>query len=45
MRKSRTMKTTRSTVGKGLNLSTRVQKQKKGMGAYIRKTKYGKIYE
>ena len=32
------MKTkSRSTVGKGINLSTRVEKQGKGKGAYVRK--------
>jgi stalled ribosome alternative rescue factor ArfA len=31
------MKRTRSTVGKGLNLTTRVEKQGKGKGAYSRK--------
>jgi stalled ribosome alternative rescue factor ArfA len=36
------MKTTRSTVGKGLNLSTRVEKQRKGKGAYIRKNRYNR---
>ena len=34
--------TTRSTVAKGLNLSTRVEKQRKGKGAYVRKSRYGK---
>jgi len=36
------MKTTRSTVGKGLNLSTRVEKQRKGRGAYVRKSRYNR---
>lgn len=36
---------TRSTVTKGLNLSTRVEKQKKGKGAYVRKTKYGNRFD
>lgn len=37
------MKTkSRSTVGKGLNLSTRVEKQGKGRGAYSRKNRYNK---
>ncbi len=39
------MKTIRSTVGKNLNLSTRVEKQRKGKGAYVRKNKYGKWEE
>lgn len=36
------MKNIRSTVGKNLNLSTRVEKQKRGKGAYVRKNKYNK---
>jgi stalled ribosome alternative rescue factor ArfA len=39
------MKAIRSTVGKGMNLSSRVEKQRKGVGAYSRKTKYGNRYE
>lgn len=35
----------RSTVGKNLNLTTRVEKQRKGLGSYSRKTKYGKRWE
>jgi hypothetical protein len=36
------MKQTRSTVGKGLNLSTRVINQRKGKGAYVRKNRYNR---
>lgn len=36
------MKPIRSTVGKGLNLSTRVIKQGKGKGAYVRKNRYNR---
>jgi len=32
----------RSTVAKGLNLSTRVEKQRKGKGAYVRKNRYNR---
>lgn len=32
----------RSTVTKGMNLSTRVEKQRKGFGSYRRKSRYGK---
>lgn len=32
--------TTRSTVGKNLNLSTRIEKQKRGRGAYLRRNRY-----
>jgi len=35
----------RSTVGKNLNLTTRVEKQRRGTGSYSRKTKYGKRWE
>jgi stalled ribosome alternative rescue factor ArfA len=37
------MKTNRSTVGKNLNLSTRVEKQRRGKGAYSRKNRYGRM--
>ena len=37
------MKTkSRSTAGKGMNLSTRVINQRKGRGAYLRKNRYNK---
>ena len=36
------MKINRSTVGKGLNLSVRVEKQRKGKGAYVRRSKYNR---
>lgn len=39
------MKNTRSTVGKNLNLSTRVEKQKRGKGAYVRKNRYGNKWD
>jgi stalled ribosome alternative rescue factor ArfA len=39
------MKAIRSTVGKGMNLSSRVEKQRKGVGAYSRKAKYGNRFE
>lgn len=32
----------RSTVTKGMNLSTRVEKQRKGKGAYVRRNRYNK---
>lgn len=32
----------RSTVTKNLNLATRVEKQRKGVGSYRRKNRYGK---
>ena len=32
----------RSTVGKGLNLGTKVEKQRKGKGAYNRKDRYNR---
>lgn len=35
------MKKIRSTVSKNVNLSTRVEIQRKGKGAYSRKSKYG----
>ena len=36
------MKTTRSTVAKGMNLATRVEKPRKGKFAYIRKNRYNR---
>jgi stalled ribosome alternative rescue factor ArfA len=36
------MKPTRSTVGKSLNLSPRIEPQKKGRGSYRRKTRNGR---
>lgn len=33
----------RSTVGQGMNLSTRVEKKRKGRGAYSRRSRYGRI--
>lgn len=33
----------RSTVTKNLNLSTRVEKQRKGVGSYKRKNRYGRL--
>lgn len=34
--------TSRSTVGKGLNLSTRVEKPRKGKAAYVRRNRYNR---
>lgn len=36
------MKAIRSTVGKGMNLASRVEKQRKGVGAYRRKNRYNR---
>ncbi len=38
------MKTIRSTVTKGMNLATRVERQRRGKGAYIRRDRYGKRF-
>jgi len=47
MTKMKPMKSTkhRSTVGCGTNMTTRVEKQRRGTGSYSRKTKYGKRWE
>lgn len=39
------MKPTRSTVGKGLNLSSRIEPQKKGRGSYRRKARNARSSE
>ena len=39
------MKTPRSTVGRNMNLSLRVEKPKRGAGAYSRKNKFDNKWE
>lgn len=39
------MKNIRSTVGKSLNLATRIEKPRRGKAAYVRKNRYGNRWE
>jgi hypothetical protein len=43
--KPQSLKFYRSPVGKGMNLGTRVEKQGKGKGAYVRREKHGNRWE